>query len=154
MSDDNSTKTVDIDTSAIIDKVSADVKEKVGAELADDLTRTVSPKISEQVSKDVTEKIVQSIQGKTGPQSDAPWAKEGRTPKSYEEVAEYGKQKAIEEMKKVLEEREKAQEEKTRKMSEEEKDRAKKWDEYWDRQITKLTQEGKIPAPVSFKVYN
>src|SRR3990167_8612564 len=108
-------------------------------------------KIEEQVTKSVSERIVKSLLGgseeevanATGEQS--PWAKEGRNPRDYDEIAEWTTQLALkrqEEAKTQAETEAKTQEEAQAKVQAE---RATSFNKYWDNQLNELFEGGKLP---------
>ena len=71
-----------------------------------------------------------------------PWEKEGRTPKSYKEVAEYSADLA--EWKRDQKEKEIANIQKDN--ENEAKEVGKRWNDYWDTELDELTKINKIPA--------
>ena len=107
--------------------------------------------IEAEVTKKVSEKIIQSLTGgseadvtkATGEQS--PWAKEGRNPRDYDEIAEWTTQLALKKQEEAAakqEEAAKAKEEDNKKVQEE---RAKAFNKYWDDQLNELAEGGKLP---------
>lgn len=107
--------------------------------------------IEAEVTKKVTEKLLKSLTGgseeevtnATGEQS--PWAKEGRNPKDYDEIAEWTTQLAIkrqEELKAKEAEENKRKEEEVAKFQTE---RAQSFNKYWDNQLNELYEAGKLP---------
>jgi hypothetical protein len=105
-------------------------------------------KIAQDVKKEYADKILNAI-GITPEEEKraeeeglvAPWVKEGRTPKSYEEVAEWGAEVA--EYKRSQKEAEVQKEQEAQKKTLEETN--KKWNEYWDSQLSDLRSQGKLP---------
>jgi hypothetical protein len=105
-------------------------------------------KIAQEVQKEFADKILNAI-GITPEEEKkaeeeglvAPWVKEGRTPKSYEEVAEWGAEVA--EHKRSLKEAEVQKQQEEQKKTQEETN--KKWNDYWDSQIEDLRSQGKLP---------
>lgn len=107
--------------------------------------------IEAQVTKSVSEKIIKSltggseeeVTGATGEQS--PWAKEGRNPRDYDEIAEWTTQLALkkqEEQKVKEQEENKVKEEEASKLQTE---RAESFNKYWDGQLNELFEGGKLP---------
>jgi hypothetical protein len=110
-------------------------------------------KMEEKVSKiseETVKKIMEASTGKEEPEKEvdkeliSPWAKENRTPKDYEEVADWALEK-----KKILDTREKIefdkQQEEIKKQSEEqEKIRLDGFNKFIDSQLNELLEAGKL----------
>lgn len=104
------------------------------------------------IAEDVTKKAMDEIGKKLGfvkedvKQAEdkglvAPWEKEGRNPKDYNEVAEWGATVAEHKIKTQQEEAQKQQEE----QQEAQKTRKEQLNSYWDEQLTEIRQSGKLP---------
>lgn len=109
-------------------------------------------KFKQEITKDVEAKIAESnkqevVAAKGDDELISPWAKEGRTPRDYEEVADWGIQKA-----RVLSEREqvaKATQEAERSKQAEEynQKQIENFNKYTDMQLEDLKSAGKITTP-------
>lgn len=138
--DDKPKDDIELDTAPIVEQVTKEV------------TATVSKQVAEQATKDVTAKvrddIVKSIQGdKPAPKDQSPWEKEGRQPKSYDEVAKHGEDRAI---KRIRAEQKVADDKKVeadKRTEDQTKEKEAKQSEYWNTQLKQLVEEGHIPAP-------
>ena len=107
--------------------------------------------IEAEVTKKVSEKIIKSLTG--GSEEDitnamgeqSPWAKEGRNPRDYDEIAEWTTQLALKKQEEVRikeAEENKKKEEYATKFQEE---RATAFNKYWDNQLNDLFEAGKLP---------
>ena len=107
--------------------------------------------IEAEVTKNVTDKLLKSLTG--GSEEDlakatgekSPWAKEGRNPRDYDEIAEWTTQLALKKQAEL-----KAEEDKENKRKEEEagkfqQERATAFNKYWDNQLNELFEAGKLP---------
>src|SRR3990167_6248738 len=116
--------------------------------------------IEEQVTKSVSERIVKSLLGgseeevttATGEQS--PWAKEGRNPRDYDEIAEWSAQLME---KKQTEAKAQEQTETTEREAAQvaaQAERATSFNKYWDTQLNELFEGGRIPPITDVKNEN
>ena len=103
----------------------------------------VTKKVSDKIIKSLTGGSEAEIEGALGEQS--PWAKEGRNPKDYDEIAQWATDLALK-----RQEAQKAEE--TEKAKEQEKEatklqteRAEAFNKYWDTQLNELYESGKLP---------
>ena len=128
---------VEIDTQPIIEEVVAKVTEDFDKKL---------PK-ADKIADDVRDGIIEKLTGGKDKEDQSPWQKEGRSPKSYDEVAEWGTEKAKKELRQEIEEKDKVQAKKDNDAKAVETKRQEDWNKYWDGQIEKLVSEEKIPAP-------
>lgn len=143
-----------------------DIKDIIGAPETEEHETVEEPKIEEkpeekefdpdkfkeEITKDLEAKIAESnkqevVEAKGDDELISPWAKEGRTPKDYEEVADWGIQKA-----RVLSEREEAhkaelQAEETKKAEEYNLKQIENFNKYTDMQLQDLKEAGKITTP-------
>ena len=132
---------VEIDTSQIIDTVVSQVKDKVTTDVTESITKDVSDKVSE----DVTDKLVERIVGKESKKDLSPWKKEDRNPRNYEEVVDWATKQSEAKMEAKLAARDKKTKDATSDANKKEADTQKKYNEYWNTQMDKLTTEGRIP---------
>lgn len=134
-------KDIEVDTAPIVEQVTKEVTEKVSAQVAE--------QASEQATAKVTENIIKSIRGKEPEPEDQPsWAKRGdKTPKSYEEVGEYGADIAVKRIEAKQAETAKKQEETAKQTKEADEKRTEDQNKYWTGQLKQLVEEGHIPAP-------
>jgi hypothetical protein len=136
------------------EEISAQIKEKVIADVTPELTEKIIAEVTDEVAKEAAEKatkatkeeIVRKISGdKAVDENAAPWVKENRNPRSYEEVAEYGRQQAV----KDFEAKQKARDEAAAKVSAEEKktseEKQKQWNKYWDKQLKEMEDKEMLP---------
>ena len=107
-------------------------------------------KFKQEVSEETAKKIIEAQTKREEPVKEedkelmSPWAKENRTPKDYEEVADWGVEKA-----KILGKRDadaqvKVQEEQTKKQEEYNKQQVESFNKYTDEQLEDLMVQGKI----------
>jgi len=116
--------------------------------IVDDVTKAVSEKLpkADKIAEEVRDGIIEKLTGEKDKEGLSPWEKEKRAPKDYTEVAEWGTEKAKKEIRAEIEEKEKVQAKKTAKEKKATEAKQKEWNDYWDGQVNKLVEEGKIPA--------
>ena len=133
-------KDIELDTAPIVEQVTKEVTETVSKQVAEQATRDVTAKVRDD--------IVKSITGdKPKPEDQSPWEREGREPKSYEEVAKYGEERAVKKIKEEQAEQAKKQAEETKKTQEQTKEKEEAQNKYWTGQLKQLVEEGHLPAP-------
>lgn len=109
-------------------------------------------KFKEEITKDFEAKIAEAnkkevIEAKGDEELISPWAKEGRTPRDYEEVADWGIQKS-----RIISQREEAQKqeqqaEEAKKVEEYNQKQVENFNKYTDMQLEDLKEAGKITTP-------
>ena len=134
--DPDKVQDVDVDTS----KLEEEIRDQVIEEVTPKITKEVTAKATQQAKEDLAKVLVGEPKGE-----QSPWAKEGRTPIQYEEVADYGAKKAVKEVREMLDERDKKATQATKEKEEADIKSSKDREEYWDKQVKKLTEEGHIP---------
>lgn len=111
-------------------------------------------KLKEEVAEEVTKKIIKSLTGKTEDEAteemgdQSPWAKEGRNPKDYDEIANWSVElvEKKNEAKRVEVEKTAAETKATQEVTATE--RATSFNKYWDEQLEDLQESGKLPKAV------
>jgi len=107
--------------------------------------------IEAEVTKKVTEKLLKSLTGgseedvtsATGEQS--PWAKEGRNPRDYDEIAEWTTQLALKRQEEARTKEVEENEAKEAEASKLQQERAVAFNKYWDGQLNELYEADKLP---------
>lgn len=105
--------------------------------------------IKKEISQDVTDKIVQALTGGKKEEDlsvKSPWAREGRNPRDWDEVAEWTKEQAKAELKAEREADDKLKNEQQAQLEQKTQESIKQWNEYWDSQTNDLRATGKLPA--------
>ena len=147
------TDDIQIDDKAITEEIKEKVTAEITPKIKEELTQQITADVTEKVTADVTTRaseaarkdLMEKIAGKAVDENAAPWVKEGRQPKDYTEVSDYGKQQALREFeaKQKVKEEELAQKTKAEQLSETEKQ--KKWNVYWEGQLKEMTTDGRLP---------
>jgi len=131
-------------------KAEAEIKEEKIEEKKEEEVEFDPAKWKEEITEATAKKIIEAQTKREEPKEEvdkeliSPWAKEGRTPKDYEEVSDWGVEKA-----KILQKREqeaqtKATEEQTKKQEEYNKQQIDSFNKYTDEQLEDLKSKGKI----------
>ena len=132
-------------------KVEEEIKEPPVEEKKEVEVEFDPAKWKEEITEETAKKIIEAQTKQPEPVKEedkelmSPWAKENRTPKDYEEVADWGVEKA-----KILGKRDadaqvKVQEEQTKKQEEYNKQQVEQFNKYTDEQLEDLMTQGKIP---------
>ena|SRR3990167_396099 len=109
----------------------------------EEIVTEVKKTVSESIIKALTGGSEADVTGATGEQS--PWAKEGRNPKDYDEIAQWATELAVKKQEAVkAEEAEKAKEQE-KEAAKLQTERAEAFNKYWDTQLNELFEAGKLP---------
>jgi hypothetical protein len=133
----------------IIDDAKPEIKDELRSEIADDIRQEkeiIKKEAKEEAVQAAKDDLVKTLTGEPK-EEQAPWEKEGRRPRDYKEVASWGKDQALKEMKSEQVEKDEEAKKVSAANKKVESNKQKKYDEYWEKQLTELTEEGKIPAP-------
>lgn len=118
-----------------VDKTPKDEEEETPVDID---TSALKKEVTETVSKELVDKLNKTLVGEPVTEADTPWGKEGRNPKSWDEVANY-----------MVEKSEKVREEKAKQTEKQQKEAAdanvKAWNQIWDAEIHDLQEAGSIP---------
>ena len=103
----------------------------------------VTKKVSERIIKTLTGGSEEEIKGALGEQS--PWAKEGRNPKDYDEIAQWATELALKKQEAVKAQETEDAKEKEKEAAKLQTERAEAFNKYWDTQLNELYEGGKLP---------
>lgn len=132
---------IPVDTDQIIEEVTQEATDRV----ADQAAAKAAEKAAEVATKKVTDDFVKKITGDKDAEDTPPWEKEGRNPRSYKEVADWSRQQARKDFEAELETRDSKKAEAEKKQKEKTEVETQQRNQYWDQQLSSMTQEGKLP---------
>jgi hypothetical protein len=138
-----------VDTSKIIEQVTSSVsqslEEKLNEQVKSSVTE-VSETIKQSVRDEVVGNIVSTLSGKTADENTAPWVREGRNPKSYEEVADWSKTQALKEFQSIEDKKQAAAKAAQEEAEKSQTQKTTELNQYWDEQLTSMVADQRLPA--------